>query len=129
MFLNGVNKQSNNWIKTEQQLHLLKFNYYKIFNNFINKILVNSVFINTKTIINGPIFFFKPACLIKTKVSNKKILIKNFELLLFNVLIVKLNNKIYSKKIFENIKTLFYKNNLLVFYQFNITKLKYHIKL
>ena len=59
-FFNGTNLDSENWIKTEQNLKNLKLNYYKIYNRIAIKTIKNSIYKNIKQIITGVTFFIKP---------------------------------------------------------------------
>jgi len=126
-FYNGVNRNSNYWRKTEQSLKIMGFNFLKNFNKITNKELKNSIFKNMKEIINGPTFFIKPNS--KNQLL-KDVLLSKFCPLLFIVLAIKINSKIYSLTVLKkNPNLINYDNNTLLFYQFNITNLKYHTKL
>jgi hypothetical protein len=54
--------------------------------------------------------------------------IDNFELLLFTLLAIKLNNKVYSTSQVKNTFSLNYKDNKLLFYQFGLTNMKIFLK-
>jgi hypothetical protein len=79
---------------TEQDLKKINFSYYKVFNKTATKTLKNSIYNNIKPIINGITFFIKPASI--PKQLTKEVILDNFEPLLFMILAVKFNNKIYS---------------------------------
>jgi hypothetical protein len=123
-FLNGVNRNSNDWRKTKQSLVTMGFMFFKSFNKITNKELKNSTFKNLKEIVNGPTFLIKPKA--KTQLY-KNVLLSKFFPLLFILLIIKINNKIYPLTVFKkNINEINYTNNALLFYQFNVTHLKHH---
>ena len=126
-FLNGVSKNSNNWRKTEQSLITMGFMFFKSFNKITNKELKNSTFKNLKEIINGPTFLIKPKP--KTQLS-RDVLLSKFCPLLFILLAIKINNRIYPLVVLKkNQNKINYTSNGLLFYQFNVTNLKYYTKL
>lgn len=84
----------------EKELKLLNIKYYKISNKLILNSFKNSIFKNLINLINGPIIFI-----------NK--FNKNFKL---SLICIKLNNKIYSKKEFNNINEINYNK---IFYNIN----------
>ena len=104
----------------EQNLKNINFNYYKIFNKTTKKILKNSIYKTIKPTVNSITFLIKP----KTKQLFKQIIITKFEPLLFNMLAVKINNKIYQTIQLKNNYSLNYNNNKLLIFQFGITHLK-----
>ena len=121
-FFNGVNRNSNDWILTKQGLKVINFNYYKVFNKTTNQILKSSIYDNFQSIIYGTTFFIQ-------SISNSKplsinILTNNFEQLLFIMLAIKLNNKIYGTTQIKNSSSLEYNENMLLFYQFELTHVK-----
>lgn len=125
-FLNGVNRNSNDWRKTEQSLVAMGFMFFKSFNKITNKELKNSTFKNLKEIVNGPTFLMKPKA---TAQLSKDVLLSKFCPLLFILLAIKINNKIYPLIVLKkNQNEINYTNNALLFYQFNVTNLKRHTK-
>ena len=126
IFLNGINRNSNDWILIEQELKKINFNYYKIFNKTSKKTLNNSIFLNTSSLINSMTFLLKP--LVAEQEINKDILLNKIETLIFSLLAVKVNNKIYSKTKLKNLVTLNYKNNKLLLYKFLISNTKVILK-
>ena len=126
IFLNGINRNSNDWILIEQELKKINFNYYKIFNKTSKKTLNNSIFLNTSSLINSMTFLLKP--LVAEQEINKDILLNKIETLIFSLLAVKVNNKIYSKTKLKNLVTLNYKNNRLLLYKFLISNTKVILK-
>jgi len=122
---NGTNKKAKDWIVTEQELKNINFEYYNIFNKIASKTFSNSIFKNFKSLLNGLTFFIKPSQTMTT--LKKQILLKNFEILLFKLLALKLNNKIYSIKHLNKIYSMNYKNNKILLYQFGVTNLKIHL--
>ena len=121
---NGTNQKAYDWIVIEQVLKNMNFKYYKIFNKTTIKTLDKSVYQNVKTTINGVTFFIKPTLDLKS--LKKRVLLNNFEPLLFTLITIKINNKIYSTKQLKNTLSLDYKTVKLVLYQFQITYLKFY---
>jgi hypothetical protein len=122
LFSNGANQNSRNWLAVEQGLHRFELKYYKVYNKIALKVLKNSIYKNIHQIIRGTFFFLK---LNNSSISiSKNILFKNLEPIFFTLLSIKLNNKIYSIAQIKNIKSLKYKNNIKIFYQFLLTDLK-----
>ena len=123
-FLNGVNRNSNGWRKTEQSLAAIGFMFFKSFNRITKKELKNSTFKNLKEIVNGPTFLIKP----KAQLF-RDVLLSKFCPLLFILLAIKVNNKIYPlAALKKNQNEINYTNNALLFYQFNVTHLKHYTK-
>jgi hypothetical protein len=121
IFLNGINRNSNDWILIEQELKKINFNYYKIFNKTSKTTLNSSIFLNTSSLINSMTFLLKPT---EKKDINKNILFNRIEALIFSLLAVKINNKIYSKPQLKTLISFNYKNNKLLFYKFLISNTK-----
>jgi hypothetical protein len=125
-FLNGINKNSNDWVITEQKLKTLKLNYYKIFNKTTIKALKNSIYFSTIPMVYGIVFFIKPQT--ETQTLAVKNVSTNLESLFFTVLALKLNNKVYSAKQLKSNNSFKYKENGLLTAQFYTTNLKLHFK-
>ena len=125
-FFTGIDRNSNNWILIEQNLNNLKFNYYKVFNKTATQTLQNSIYHTIKPVINGTTFLIKPTS--NTELLSKQALINSLEPLLFVMLAVKLNDKIYPTKKLKNLNSLEYVENKLLFYQFGLTNLKAYFK-
>jgi len=125
-FFNGINKKATDWIATERELKNTKLQYYKIFNKIASKTFNNSTLRNFESTINGILFFIKSSSS-NTATIKKNILFNNFELLLFKLLAIKLNNKIYSVKQFNKTYSINYKDNKILLYQFGIVNLKIHL--
>ena len=115
IFAYGVNRLSNDWILTEQKLEKLNIKYYKIFNTFPQKLLNNSIFNYSTNFIGTTIFFLN----LKNNDKNfEKYHIKELSSVLFYLLGIKLNNKIYSIEQLKNLNSLKHTENVLVFYKF-----------
>ena len=123
-FFNGIMLNSNDWIKTKQKLKKINFNCYKIFNKTSTKIVKNSIYKNTTPMINGITFFVKVE---NNQQISKKILLHDFENLLFVFLSTKLNNKIYFLNQVKKINIFIYYKNKLLLSQFLMTCLKSYI--
>lgn len=120
-FVNGINRNSLNWISTEQGLKISGFCYYKILNKTTVKTLNTSIFTKISSIIKGSTFFIKQ---VESKQFLKRSIINTFNPLFFELLIFKFNNKIYSTNSLKNIYTLNYQETKLLFYQFNLSHTK-----
>jgi hypothetical protein len=124
--INGINTNSKDSTKIQQELTKINFNCYKIFNKTSTKILEDSIYKNSKYVINGLVFF------VKSKKHNKivkKTLFNNFESLKFIFLKIKLNNKIYSLNQLKNVNIFNYNKKKLLFYQFTVIHLKHYFLL
>lgn len=80
-----------------------------------------SVYQILKLIVNSIIFLIEPST---TKKILKQILVFSFEPLFFNLLGIKLNNKIYQATQLKKNYSLNYKNNKLLIFQFKLINLK-----
>lgn len=113
---NGINRNSIDWLLTEQNLRKTNFKYQKIINKTVYFVTQKSVYSNLSSIIAGIIFFIKPNDNLKT--LSKKIILNKFESFLFILSAVKLNNKVYSTQLIKNVSFLDYSNNKLLLFQF-----------
>ena len=123
LFSIGANQNSQNWIAIEQNLHKLKLNYYKTYNNTTVKTLKNSIYKNALNTVNSTFFLLKLQQ--NSKLLTRNNLINTLNSILFTVLAIKLNKKVYVVAQSKNIKSFDYKKNLSVLYQFFITNLKF----
>ena len=121
-FFHGVNQNYKDWLITEQNLKSINFSYYKVFNKKTNEALKNSIFKTIQSIIKSITFLIKP--IYKCKQISKKTLLNNFEPLLFVMLIIKLNNKIYKINQIKTINSFNYDKNKLILFQFNVSNSK-----
>ncbi len=126
-FFNSTNKKAIDWINTEKNLKTNNFQYYKIFNRIASKTFQNSTFKSFKSIINGISFFISPFSYLENTIIKKTFLFNNFEPLLFKLMAIKLNNKIYSVGQFKKTYSLNYKDNKMLLYQFGIVNLKIYL--
>ena len=117
-FFHGASLDSESWIKTEQILVKNKLKYYRVFNTLMIKTLNCSIFKNLTTLLHGPIILINSN---DTKLISKKL--KNINPLV-NLLCLKLNNKIYSRKQIKNIKKLSYIENVSIFHKSMKTLIK-----
>ena len=125
-FFNSIHQNSNDGIIIEQNLKKFNLNYYKIFNKTSKTTLNNSIYKNSNELINSMTIFIKPISYsIELKKSN---LLNCFEPLMFKMLAIKLNNKIYSTSQLKEINTINYKDAKLLLFQFKLTNLKLILK-
>ena len=125
-FFNSIHRNSNDGIIIEQNLKKFNLNYYKIFNKTSKTTINNSIYKNSNELINSMTVFIKPISYsLELKKSN---LLSCFEPLMFNMLAIKLNNKIYSTSQLKELNTLNYKDSKLLLFQFSLTNLKLILK-
>ena len=120
----GANKNSSNWLITEQELYKLSFNYHKTYNNITIKLLEKTRFKNFFQIFKSTFFFFKTKQIKNQLLFYKNLLIKNLQNIQFYVHSLKLNNKIYSLSQLKNMNSFKYLISIKLFYQFLRTNLK-----
>jgi hypothetical protein len=120
-FVNGVNRNSLDWIFTEQGLKTIGFCCFKILNKTTVKTLNASIFSKISSTIKGSTFFIKQ---VESKQFLKRSIVNTFNPLFFELLIFKFNNQIYSASSLKNIYTLNYQETKLLFYQFNLSHTK-----
>jgi len=124
-FFHGCSVNNINWIKIEQLLSAENLKCFQIFNTLSINILKNSIFENLTKLIHGPIVFIHA--------KNNKLILKKLDEISgwINLLCLKLNTKIYSKKQIKNIKKLSYIENVRFLYesiQFFVKMPSYKIK-
>ena len=120
-FVNGINRNSLDWLLIEQGLKIIGFNSYKVLNRTVLKTLDNSIYSNTRPAISGSTFLIKP---LRDKHFLKQTILNTFNPLFFELLIIKFNNRAYSVTSLETTYSLEYKETKLLFYQFNLIYLK-----
>lgn len=121
-FCQGASKNSKQWLYIEQEIKALGYQSYKVLNKPTSNALQNSIYLNSKPLLNGLNFIIKPFK--KSSELTKNVFKKKFEPLLFLLTAIKINNKIYSITQFKKLYILKYKENKLLFYQFAIAHLK-----
>ena len=119
--MSGISQNSLDWLLIEQGLKIIEFNYYKILNKTTVKTLNSSIYCKINSVIKGSTFFIKPQ---QNKPFLKQTIRNTFNPLLFELLILKFNNKIYTVNSLKNIHTLNYRETKLILYQFNLTYIK-----
>ena len=117
----NANQKAYNWMDMEQELQKLQFTYYKVCNKTTKKLMKKSVHLNFANLINSTFFFLKPTHH-KMKINNKTF--QQLGSILFSILAIKLNKKIYSLSQSKNITSMNYKKNISILYQFLITNTK-----
>nr|YP_010516693.1 hypothetical protein ON925_mgp23 [Haslea provincialis]UXN44236.1 hypothetical protein [Haslea provincialis] len=122
LFSNGANQTSTNWLAVEQSLSKSNLKYYKVYNKIALKVLKKSIYNNIRQAVKGTFFFLKLDK--NSTLLTKQKLFKKLESVFFTLLSVKLNNKIYSIAQMKKLKSLNYRNNMAIFYQFLSTNLK-----
>lgn len=124
-FFNGINQNSIDGTKTEQELKKLNLSYFKIFNKTSKNLFKNSVYQNIEPLINGL------TILIKSNSENSKNLTITKKKLLnlesFAFLAIKMNKNIYSLNQVKYANSLKYQESKLLLYQFKLTNIKCHI--
>jgi hypothetical protein len=104
----------NQWIQTEQNLKKLKLKYSKILNGTTLKLFNSSIYQNLSSVICGFVLFIHP----NFKITNlqfkpiKKNLKPSFELIA-----IKLNNKMYSTSQLKGLNSLSYRTNMFNLYK------------
>lgn len=103
----------NQWIKTEQHLKKLKLNHSKVLNGIMLKLFKNSIFANMK-IVRGFVSFVN----FSFKITDLKFSFvkKNFKPS-FEIILIVLNNKIYSTSQLKGLNTFSYKKNVFDLYK------------
>ena len=117
----NANQNSENWVLAEQELRKLQIIYYKICNKTTKTVMKNSTNKNIANIISSTFFLLKPATE-KTRISFKTLQL--LDLILFTILVIKLNKKTYTVPQFKNAPTLNHKKNMAILYQFLLTSTK-----
>lgn len=120
-FANGISRNSIDWLLIEQGLKTVGFNYYKVLNRTTIKTFNTSIYANNKHAITSSTFLIKPE---PKKYFLKQTILNTFNPFLFELLILKFNNRIYSENSLKVVYSLEYKKTKLLFYQFNLTHLK-----
>jgi hypothetical protein len=120
-FVNGIDRNSLDWLLIEQGLKTVGLSYYRVLNKTIRKTLDSSTYNSTRPVISGSSFVIK---LQTDKYFLKRAVLNTFNLLFFELLIVKLNHHAYSMTALENAYSFKYKETKLLFYKFTLTHLK-----
>jgi hypothetical protein len=117
----SVKLNLNLWIQTEQNLKKLKLQYSKILNGATLKLFQTSIYQNINPIICGFVVLINPN--FKTTELNLKLIKKDLNPS-FELISVKLNNKMYSTSQLKGLNALSYRTNV-----FNLHKsLDRHLK-
>ena len=125
LFLNSISQNSCDEIIIEQNLKKINLKSYKIFNKTSKITIKNSLYQNSKELVNSITLFIKPVYnFIEFKKSN---LFNNFELFL-NMLAIKINSKIYSMNQLKEIISLNNRDINFLLLQSNTTSSKMFFK-
>jgi hypothetical protein len=108
-FYNSINKNSNIWLKKEQEFKNYDINYYKLYNNLFLTIVKNSIFSFLLNLINGPIIFLSFSIYNKNNFDFLRSINVNLPL---NLLCIKVKKNIYSVEQISKIRSLKYINNI-----------------
>lgn len=120
-FVNGINQSSLEWLITEQKLKASGFDYYKLLNKTTIKTLKSSIYTRVNSAVKGSTFFIN---LQLQKPFLKHIILNTLTTLFFDLLLFKFNNKTYSIKSLKKTHSLKYKEIQLLFYKFNVIRIK-----
>ena len=99
----------NQWLQTEQNLKKLKLNYSKALNGITLKLFENSIFKNLSLTICSFVLFINPN--FKTTELQLSLMKKDLKPS-FQLISVKLNNKIYATSQLKALNILSYKKNM-----------------
>ena len=100
----------NQWVQIEQNLKKLKLNYSKVLNGTALKLLQDSIYKNLSPVICG--FVLCITSKYKTTEIQSKLLTKSLKPS-FELISVKLNNKVYSASQLKGLNSFSYKKNVL----------------
>lgn len=125
-FVNGINRNSLDWLITEQGLKTIEFTYYRILNRTTVKTLNTSVYANISSTVTGSTFVIKP---LPVNSFAKETVLNTFNSLFFELLVIKFNTRVYSANCLKSTYSLKYKETKLLLYQFNLTHVKMCYKL
>jgi hypothetical protein len=104
----------NQWTQTEQNLKKLKLKYLKAFNGTTLKLFNSSIYRNLSPVICGFVLFIHSN--FKTTELNLKPIKKDLKPS-FELISVKLNNKMYSTSQLKGLNTLSYQTNVFILYK------------
>lgn len=104
----------NQWIQTEQNLKKLKLKYSKILNGTTLKLFKSSIYRNLSSVICGFLLFIHSN--FKTTNLQFKPIKKNLKPS-FELIAVKLNNKMYSTSQLKGLNSLSYRTNMFNLYK------------
>jgi len=112
-FFNSAKLNLNQWIHTEQNLKKLKLNYSKALNGTTLKVFKNSIYANINSVVSSFVLFINS----NFKTTELKLnLIKKDLKPSFELISVKLNNKIYSPSQLKGLNIFSYKKNVFNLY-------------
>lgn len=100
LFFQANKLSQKDWLKTEQIFKKIKVKYYKAFNSTTSNTFKRSIYSNYSVIVNN--FFIALEPTFKTTVLKKNFINKEIKLL-FILLSLKLNDKIYSSDQFKRL--------------------------
>jgi len=126
LFFNVGNSQTSlNSLKTTQKLKKLGLSSFSIPNQIIIKVLTNSLIYCTRNFsVGATVIFFQEILGLYLKHS----ILNTFNLLTFELIMLKLNHKTYTINSLKNNYSLNYKETKLVLWQFLATFLKSYSK-
>jgi hypothetical protein len=104
----------NQWTQTEQNLKKLKLKYSKVLNGTTLKLLNSSIYRNLRSVICGFVLLIHSN--FKTTELNLKPIKKDLKPS-FELISVKLNNKMYSTSQLKGLNTLSYQANVFTLYK------------
>jgi hypothetical protein len=104
----------NQWIYLEQNLKKLKLSHSKVLNTITSKLFQNSIFENLRPAIRSFVSFVIPN--FKTTELRFSSMKKNFKPS-FELILIKLNNKIYAPSQLKGLNTFSYRKNMFNLYE------------
>lgn len=104
----------NEWTQTEQKLKKLKLKYFKALNGTTLKLFKTSIYQNLSPIVCGFVLFINSN--FKTTVIELKPVKKDLKPS-FELISVKLNNKVYSTSQLKGLNVLSYRTNIFNLYK------------
>ena len=120
-FVNGINQNSLGELLIGQGLQTAGFDSYRLLNRLTLQTLDKSIYRDTHAVISGSTFTIKPLC---NQHFLRQTILNTFNSLFFELLVIKLNNRVYPVTSLQNLYSLDYKQTKLLFYQFSLTSLK-----
>ena len=127
LFYYCINTNSHNWIHTVQALKKLNLSHYKIFNKSAQQALKESTIRITSNTIDSTLLLIKPKHQID--LIFKQTVVTKLSTFLLTLVLMKINNNLYSLNQIKITKTFNYKENKFALYQLCISNMKKYSKI